>query len=222
MKLRHWVKDYLYMLYGHGHVFAVRRPPKHYLEPIKENKTPIVLLPGILTKWNFLNWIAEPLSLAGHPVYIVESLGWHTKEIDHSAELVRKLIDDKQLNNVVLLAHSKGGLVGKYVLAFHNADNKVNKLIAIATPFAGSRFAGYIPFNIFRELAPGSAKVKLLQERFEPNQRIVSIFGIYDNHVWPEASCKLAGAKNIQVPIYGHHKILFDDKVKDIVLSEVK
>ncbi len=55
----------------------------------------------------------------------------------------------------------------------------------------------------------------------EVNRHIVSIFGVFDNHVWPENSCKLEGAKNIQVDAHGHHAILFDKSVRTIVEHEI-
>ncbi len=221
-KLGHWAEDYIHAIYKQSYAFIFLKPPKHYLDYVKEDKSPIILIPGIYEKWHFLKYIADPLSLKGHPVYVLEKLGYNTKEIKHAAQLLRELIDENNLQDVIILSHSKGGLIGKYLLAFLNQDKKIKKMITVATPFAGSYIVKYIPHRSAKELHPDSEIIKKLQENKEVNHKIVSIFGVFDNHAWPAQSCFLEGAKNIEVNTYGHHKILFDKKVKEIILSEVE
>jgi len=217
-----WIRDYLHAIRGHSLAFLYRKPPQHYLGHIVEGKKPIVLIPGIFEKWQFLKAIADPLSLKGHPVYVPEHIGYNTKEVHRSAKLIRELIEKKDLRHVVIVAHSKGGLIGKDILAFFNQDERVEKVIAITTPFKGSDIVKFIPGKAIKELSPRSTIIKTLSEREEVNRKIVSIFGVFDNHVWPESSCYLGGAKNIQIGTYGHHKILFDKKAREIVASEIE
>ena len=219
-KIKHWFIDYLHALRGHSYSFFVK-PPRHYLDYVKAEKAPIILIPGVYEKWHFLKAIADPLSLKGHPIYVLEHLGYNTKEIHHAAKLIQELIDEKNLHNVILIAHSKGGLIGKYLLAFHNKDRRIKKLIAIATPFGGSHIVKLIPHKAGKELAPTSKIIQDLQEKKEVNTMIISIYGTFDNHVWPETSCNLEGATNIQIDVHGHHKILFDKKLKEIIQSVV-
>ena len=221
-KLGYWAHDYLHAIHKHGYVFIYRKPPGHYLEVVQEGKTPIILIPGIYEKWHFLKAIADPLSLFGHPVYVLENLGYNISSIRDSAKLVRDLIDEKKLEKVIIIAHSKGGLIGKYLLAFENAGNKIIKLITIASPFGGSTLVKLVPHKAIKELHPESEIIKKLQEEKSVNNKIISIYGTYDNHIWPETSCVLNGAKNIQIREYGHHKILFNKEVKNIVLQEVE
>src|SRR3989344_5464630 len=155
-KLGRWVRDYLHAAKEQVASFLVQKPPDHYLRHIIHGKCPLILIPGVLEKWHFLHAIADPLSRQGHPVYVLEHLGYNTRTIHESAELVRKLIDEQHLYDAVIVAHSKGGLIGKYVLAHRNSDNRVRKVIAIATPFRGSRIAHLIPARFLRELSPSS------------------------------------------------------------------
>ncbi len=220
-KVGHWVRDYLRAIHGHSLVFIHRNPPRHYLGHIVEGKNPIILIPGVFEKWHFLKAIADSLSLRGHPIYVLEHIGYNTKEIHHTAKSIREFIDKEKLKDVIIIAHSKGGLIGKHLLNFHNKDEKIKKVIAIASPFAGSHITKFIPHRAIMELSPHSQIVKELNEKKEFNHKIVSIFGLFDNHVWPESSCRLEGAKNIEVHTHGHHKILFDKKVHDIIASEI-
>lgn len=220
--LGHWIKDYVHFVHKQSWAFIYRKPPAHYLGYVVDQKKPVILIPGVFSKWQFLKVVADPLSLLGHPVYAIDHLGYNTKEIHQAAKLIWELIEEKNLKHVVVVAHSKGGLIGKHLLAFHNQEERIEKVIAIATPFGGSTLAGRMPHSAFKELAPESKSIKTLSEKKEVNHRIVSIFGVFDNHVWPESSCYLEGAKNIQVDVHGHHKILFNKKVREIIIAEME
>jgi len=219
-KTASWVHDYFYL--AKGYTFMFHKPPKHYLSYVLENKSPVILIPGLYSKWQFLKAIADPISLKGHPVYVVGRLGYNTKAIDRSAKLIRELIDEKNLRNVIIIAHSKGGLIAKHLLAYDNQDGRVTKVIAIATPFLGSHAVRFLPGKAFKELHPEGEIIKKLHSQSEVNHKIVSIFGEFDNHIWPTGNCRLEGAKNIQVNVYGHHKILFNKHVRDIILEEIE
>lgn len=106
--------------------------------------------------------IEDRISLSGHPTYIVPKLGHNfasipkaarvvhkavlevvpkyrhiVPHIQYKARRVREIIDKHNAENVVLVAHSKGGLIGKYVLIHFNQDKKIKGMVAIATPFSG-------------------------------------------------------------------------------------
>ena len=219
--LKHWAKDYLKAAHTHTYALFVRKLPKHFLGFTKEKKAPVILIPGLLSTWHALRHIANKLSLEGHPIYILEGLGYNTKKISEGADLLDQLIMNRHLENVILVSHSKGGLIGKYLLAFRNSGKHIKKLITVATPFAGSQIVHFVPFKPHKELHPTSSGIKELQDQTTVNHKIVSIYGIFDNHVWPLTSCHLEGAKNIEVPIAGHHSLLSEEKVKEIILKEV-
>ena len=107
-------------------------------------------------------------------------------------------------------------------MAFNNQDGRVAKVITIATPFLGSRAVEHLPGKALKELHPESEIVKKLHSETGVNHKIVSIFGEFDNHVRPTENSRLEGAKNIQVNVWGHHKILFDRHVRQIILEEIE
>ena len=220
-KLGHWVHDYIHAAAKQVESVLVRKPPHHYLGHVVYGKCPIILIPGVLEKWHFLHAVAEPLSHQGHPIYVLEHLGFNTREIHTTARHIGELIAERDLRDVVIIAHSKGGLIGKYVLAHENHNGRVRKVIAIATPFHGSRIVHLMPARFLRELGPSSDVIRGLHETTHVNQRIVSIYGVFDNHVWPENSCHLNGAHNVQVAAYGHHAILSSAEVREVVGKEV-
>ena len=219
--LKSWVKDYLHLVQGHWRMFKYKEPPKHYLGLVVKGKAPIILIPGVHSTWPFLKPIADKLSLLGHAIYILPRLGYNTFEISASAKIVRDLIEEKDLINVIIIAHSKGGLIGKKVLITHNKDNRVKKLIAIATPFGGSEIVKYLPLKHLKDLYSQNKAILSLQKHTKTNSKIVSIYGLWDNHVWPTESCRLIGAKNIKVNVLGHHKILNSRQVLKAIKKEV-
>jgi hypothetical protein len=124
-KIIDWIVDYTHLIKGHGLMFIHHTPPSQYLGHIKEGLVPVIILPGIFGRWAFLKPLADHISLLGHPVYIVPKLGNNLGDIPTSSGIVRDLINEKRIQKAVIVAHSKGGLIGKYLLAHDNQDNAV-------------------------------------------------------------------------------------------------
>jgi predicted alpha/beta hydrolase family esterase len=131
------------------------------------------------------------------------------------------VIEKNNLRGIVLVAHSKGGLIGKYFLAHHNQDGRVLGMVAIATPFSGSAMAKLLPLDSVKELDVDSRIIRDLESHKEVNDKIISICPKYDNHVWAEKGSHLDGAENIDVSVRGHHKVLFDTHVQKVVLRAI-
>ncbi|MDB5238577.1 MAG: alpha/beta hydrolase [Candidatus Kaiserbacteria bacterium] len=219
-KLVSWLIDYCYMLRGFFAMEIHRIPPERYRAGIP-GKTAAVLIPGILGTWAFMKDIGDRLSLAGHAVYTVPALGNNMLDIASSAKIVQSLIERENIHEAVLVTHSKGGLIGKHLLA-HQGAGCVPGMVAIAAPFSGSRMARLVPLRAFRELDTESAVIHELAEERSVNDRIISIMPEYDNHVWAEQGSYLEGAQNITVAVRGHHKVLFSPQVWDAVVKAVE
>lgn len=210
-----WILDYAHLIRGGALMYLRHRPPKHYLGYIVEGKRPVILIPGVSSRWGFLKPLGDYISLKGHPTYVIPKLGNNLKDIPTSAKLVRELIDEEKIKGAVIVAHSKGGLIGKYLLEFHNQDNRVKGVVSIATPYAGSALANLVPWrHAYRELRVDSEIIKKLKGHKEVNKKIISIIPEFDNHVWAERGSFLEGAlDNVVVPVRGHHKVVYDKLV---------
>ncbi|QWT23757.1 alpha/beta hydrolase [Subtercola sp. PAMC28395] len=184
-----------------------------------EGIRPIVLVPGVFEKWHALYGVALGLKSAGHPVYFVPQLGRNTDPIAETASRVAQLLDEKNLRDVVIVAHSKGGLIGKYLMMRCDPQHRVAGLVAINTPFSGSVWGRLVRIPSIREFDPADLTVTFLAGEADVNSRIVSIFGSFDQNV-PEGS-ELAGAKNIQLPVAGHSRILSTAILRRTVVDEV-
>lgn len=219
-----WIADYYYLIKGTVQGVMYRNSPQHYLGYVVEGKVPVILIPGILEKWGFLKDLGDKISLQGHPVYVLPRLGYNLFSIPSSAKMIHTFIDKvtkehKEFKNAVIVAHSKGGLIGKYFLTHYNEHNLVTGMISIATPYSGSHMANNIPLTAIQELRQESKVIQNLMQSQEVNHRIISIIPEYDNHVWSEKGSYLEGAKNIHVPIHGHHKVVFDKGIQELILN---
>ena len=210
MKAIYWIIDYYYDFIGKLLMFTHKNPPKHYLGYVVKNKAPIILIPGISNKWGFLKRLGDSISMLGHPVYVVRELGFNLLDIPQSAKIVRRIAAQNNLENAIVVGHSKGGIIGKYFLIHENKDNRIKGVIAIASPFSGSRIVNHLPGKHFKELAPESKMVKDMNSNKKINSKIISIMPEFDNHVWSEKRSYLDGALNIMLAVKGHHKIIFD------------
>ncbi len=216
------INDYLHALNAHRRNFQYPKPPDHYLEYVIEGKAPVVLIPGLAEKWGFLKEIADDISMSGHPVFTIPELGYHTQNIPSSAKTVSEQIKKNKLQNVILITHSKGGLVGKHLLVYENEEDRIKGLIAIATPFSGSNPAKFIPHPSFKEVIPKSTVIEDLMAHDEVNDRIVSIYPMYDNHLLNKGGSILEGANNIELKVYGHHTILVSKELLESVNRSIE
>ncbi|MBB3157013.1 pimeloyl-ACP methyl ester carboxylesterase [Microbacterium proteolyticum] len=206
--LRWWARDYAYALRAQSRALVGREGADRLSEG---EGTPIVLLPGIYETWRFLEPLARALHERGHPVYVVDELGDNRRPIAEQASRVAVLLIARGLDDVVLVAHSKGGLIGKHVMAFHPAGSRVRAMVAVATPFGGSRYSRLMPTPSLRAFASGDATMRALAAAADANARIVSIYGAFDPHI-PEGS-ELAGARNVRLAEGGHFRVLADPRV---------
>jgi pimeloyl-ACP methyl ester carboxylesterase len=181
---------------------------------------PVVLLPGVWEPWRFLRPLARALHTAGHPVHVVDALGWNGADLDASADRVVAHLRAADVRGGVLVAHSKGGLIGKTVLLRPGLEGRVVGLVAVASPFDGSSLSwrplARTPLGVFAPL--GAAIAGLAGER-AVNRLIVSLAPAWDQVV-PEGSW-LPGARNIALDAGGHFRPLADPRVHALIHAEV-
>lgn len=180
---------------------------------------PVVILPGIYESWHYLRPIAERLNADGHPVHVIPTLGLNRAPIPATAAHVSAQLAARGLVGVALVAHSKGGIIGKHVMAVDDQDGRVDRLIAIASPFNGSAMARIAPNPALRAFLPDDPVITALAGERSVNARITSIYPSFDPHI-PEG-CVLDGARNIELPVIGHFRILLQPAVIDAVSEAV-
>jgi len=205
------ISDYAWITQRQAATALTRSTPDQWS---RGHRSPVVLLPGVWERWPILASLADRLNALGHPVYTVPSLGFNRRPIPDAAARVAERLVELDVSDVVLLAHSKGGLIGKAVI-LGPAAPRVRRLIAISTPFGGSWYAGFMLVPSLREFRPRAATIAAMGRQLEANERITSIFGTFDPHI-PEGS-RLPGATNIELAVEGHFRPLADYRVAEAV-----
>ncbi len=182
-------------------------------------KQPVVVLPGVYEHWEFMRPIAERLHENGHPVHIVAALGRNVAPIPDAAASVYRYLVENDLRDVILVGHSKGGLIGKHIMLVDDTDGRVERMVAVASPFAGSRYARYIPARPLQQFVPTAETLRMLAADASVNARITSIYPRFDGHI-PDGSA-LEGATNIEVSARGHFRVLVEKQSIDAIIRAV-
>lgn len=197
-----WIADYLYAGYWQIRALFDRTDPSSFASG---DAARIVVLPGVYETWRFLQPLVVALHDRGHPVHIVDALRRNQRPVVDMARSVAEFLEQNDLTDVILVTHSKGGLAGKLVMT-GPAGARVRSMLAIATPFGGSRYARLMLSRTLREFSPEAPSIMSLAQQLTVNARIVSIYAAFDPHI-PEGS-ELAGAKNVLLDTGGHFRIL--------------
>jgi triacylglycerol lipase len=209
-----WALDYAYVGFWQAHGFIFRVDPAQYLTPPEgapHGKVPVLLIPGIYETWQFMRPVAEHLHRAGHPVHVVQKLGYNRGTVEAMAQLAAGYLEEHELTDVVVVAHSKGGLIGKFLMTSTSAAPRVTRLVAVNTPFSGSIYATFFLLPSIRAFSPHNRTLQALRANLELNAHITSIYGRFDPHI-PGGSF-VEGARNVQLETMGHFRPIADRRV---------
>lgn len=197
--------------------FTTSRPPERWRTG-DPDLPEVLLVPGVHEHWSFLIPLADALNRAGHRIAVVHGLGMNRRSVPDTSRLLQRALArvTPPAAGRVIVAHSKGGLIGKHLLTdlvrgsgplgTAGADRlDVRGAVTLATPYAGSARARWFFDPSMRAFLPTDVTIVELQRDATVNAHIVSIFGTLDAHV-PEGSA-LSGATNVIVPAAGHFRL---------------
>jgi alpha-beta hydrolase superfamily lysophospholipase len=219
-----WLHKTIGMLVEHyviakKYVLWLKKPhPPHQWK--QGTKGDIVFLQGFNEGWVFASKLGNELNKIGYKIHHIKALDHNFYSLDTSIEIVKKYLQKQDLKNVVMISHSKGGLVGKAVLDDEKFTDKIRHLIAIAPPFKGTIF-GYAAILSLHELKPYSKKIKRIVDNRKNYHKIHVLHSKIDNLVIPNSSFKIEGMKRTQLDTVGHTEILENkktiEKIKEIL-----
>lgn len=212
---RWWAEDYLYALGAQLRSAFSRTRPDEFLSG---SGRPVVVIPGVYEDWRFMLPLVRRLHKAGHPVHVVTLLQRNLLAVPKAAELIAAYVHARDLEDVMIVAHSKGGLIGKYAMMSLDPEARVRGMVAICSPFSGSRYASFMLLPSLRAFSPRDAVTVQLSREERVNERITSVYGLFDPHI-PEGSV-LPGARNIQLQTGGHFRILSSEDTIRTILAE--
>ncbi|MBM7503052.1 alpha/beta fold hydrolase [Agromyces aurantiacus] len=223
-----WAGDYVYAGWRQLAIIGEGWNPPARWRTGDPSRPEVVMLPGIYEHWSFLRPLGDAVNREGYRVRVVHGLGTNRRGIADTARRLGRALARVPVPPAgrVLVAHSKGGLIAKHLLvaeadgATPSSGRGLVGLVAICTPFAGSRMARLLIDPSVRALLPSDETIVMLGRASSVNARIVSVFGRFDPHI-PDGSL-LDGATNIRVPVAGHFRVLGAPETHRAVLEGIE
>ena len=189
---------------GIGHRWAL--PP--------QARRPLVVLPGLADNTSIFTGLKAALDAcgAGPVVSFAYSplVGNVRTAADRLAGQVEQLCEISGEDQVDLIGHSLGGLIGRYYVQRLGGHRRTGTVVTIGTPHAGTKAARLpSPLPLVRQLRPGS---DLVRELAEPapgcTTRFLAFAGDSDQVVLPTRNGLIdhpdLDARNELVPGAGH------------------
>ena len=208
-----WVDDYRHILGIQLKARLHPDPPPTFAEG---DGVPILVLPGIYEPWHSLERIARDLNRRGHPIIVVPELGLNVAELRASARTVAQALRATGSGHLIVLAHSKGGLIGKLVMLDPDVADRVSGMVALSTPFGGSSLSWPIlarsPLGLF---APRGRAITDLAAQVEVNARIIALQPSHDQVI--PGGGRLTGARNVTLEAAGHFRPLRNAQVHRVI-----
>ncbi|MDQ4501728.1 alpha/beta hydrolase [Sinomonas sp. ASV322] len=184
-------------------------------DPARATAPAVVLIPGIYEPAEFMSPLRRQLEARGHRVIVLPELGYNRRTIPDSAAAVANRLRALGVRGAVVVAHSKGGLIGKLLMTAYADEGLVTRMLAVSTPFEGARYSRYAPTRPLRSFHAGHPVMGSLAKNLEANARIVSVGAVVDPLIG--RTTRLDGGRNIVLPVVGHFRILADPGLLGIV-----
>jgi pimeloyl-ACP methyl ester carboxylesterase len=208
-----WLVDMPWRLYR-------RTRPEPEVLPASPGVVPVILVHGFsLTPWTMAFLLAR-LRSAGHgPLHLLDyrpMLG----DIDTFAGQLADLVDRAAGSGpgagpADIVGHSMGGLIAARYMTGH--PGRVRSLVAIGTPFHGTRLWAMSVGRCLPQMRPGGPFLREVLEHpaFPGGTRITCIYSDFDQIVLPWRSSRLEapGARNVALSGLGHTALLLSPRV---------
>ncbi len=190
---------------------------------LPSGKRPILLVHGYGCSRGVWWLLRRRLEAAGHTVATISLVPPYTsmgKLVPLLHQRIEEVCAATGSKRVTLVGHSMGGLICRSYLARHGTQ-RVNCLITLATPHAGSLLSKIGLGQNSREMTPGSLWLRdMATEKI--SIPVISLRNAYDNYVMPPDNQRWPGARDVELPPVGHIAMLYDERVANLLLELLK
>jgi pimeloyl-ACP methyl ester carboxylesterase len=214
-------------------VFSVLQPCRRWFDrnepaPAAEpSAIPVLLVHGFVC--NGAVWWAMRRYLAARGVVDVHTITLEPviNDIDsYAAQLaarVEAILSSSGAGQLILVAHSMGGLVARAYVEHLDGADKVAGLVTLGTPHHGTALGSLLRGRNLLQMRRGSSWLRDLNAASEasPSVPVTTILTWHDNVVVPQPTARLEGARNIEVSGMGHLTMLFRGPCQALVLEEI-
>ena len=198
------IKELLFIKFEGIKATFHKKPPRNWESGKSGNA---ILIPGFLGSWYYLRKTGNFLNNLGYKIHIVTSIERNIYPISYGVNEIKKYILKHNLSKLIIVAHSKGGIISRLLLQDTEMEKRVKEVINLSVPNIGTLWGVLRIFNV-HELTPWSKQIKEVNKNQNGIKKIINIYPEADPYVIPNKSLYLEGARNIQVNIVGHVNIL--------------
>ncbi len=213
-------QDYAAVVRWQAEGLLSRVGPDDLRQPERPVGPPVVLVPGVYESWHFLLPLATFLHRHGAAVHVLPDLGDNRRPVPDGASTLARYVHERELGEVLVVAHSKGGLIGKLAMARHDPERRISSMVAVNTPFSGSAYARWFLAPAVRAFIPTDRTIVELAAERSVNGRITSVHSRWDPHI-PGGSV-LDGAHNVVLDTPGHFRPLADPRLHALLLERIR
>lgn len=189
---------------------------------------PVVLVHGLVDNRSVFTVMRRALKRRG----FAQVCSWNYSPLQRDVESaaaalgrhIEQICQDTGHERVHVVGHSLGGLVARYLVQRLGGDARIESLVTLGTPHAGTRWAHVLPTPLVRQLRPGSP---LMRELAEPapscRTRITAVYSDLDQVVVPSAAGRCdhpdLQARNVLFRGIGHMSLPIHRGVADEVAA---
>jgi pimeloyl-ACP methyl ester carboxylesterase len=158
--------------------------------------TPILLLHGMVDNRSVFTLLRRGLRRRGFGRVLTLNYSPTTNDVRAAARdlalEVEGLCERTGYERIHVVGHSMGGLIARYYVQCLGGDERVDTLVTLATPHAGTMTAHLLPTTLTRQLRPGS---DLLAELDAPARgcrtRFIAYWSDLDQMIVPQRRARL-------------------------------
>lgn len=186
----------------------------------RNNKLPVVIVHGYSEpSWYLMYGIYRDLRKNDWQALYPVNLFPNITDIKEQAKIVAARIDqakkEQGVNKVDYVAHSMGGLIGRYYIQEMRGANSIDHLVTISTPHYGTQVAWLGIGDAAKQMRPGSDFLSKLNagNPIYGSIKYTSIWTKTDEIVIPAENALLRGSRLMpDVKYVGHLLILWSDE----------
>ncbi len=199
----------------HGFRVEHLRPTQRgmVISDVEAAGTPILLLHGMIDNRSVFTLLRRGLRRRGFGRVTTMNYSPLTGDVRVAAaalsEEVEALVAETGYERIHIIGHSMGGLIARYYVTRLGGDERVHTLVTLGTPHQGTYLAYGWPSRLCRQLRPGSALMRELEQPVPPcRTRFVAYWSDLDQVIIPQSNAALAhpdlNARNVVLHGVGH------------------
>lgn len=198
------------------------------------NTLPVLLVHGYGCNsgyWHAMSKVLVHARITHHAVDLEPVAGSIDEYVPLIHDAVERLCREQGTENVVIVAHSMGGLATRAYLRDYGS-RRIAKAVTLGTPHRGTALARFgighntrqMLWSVGEQEGLSSEWLRELAARENKStyRLFVSIYSHHDNIIAPQTSSHLLGARNIAHAGIGHVELAFHPVIQAEVIEEIR